>query len=552
MISAVYKLNKSALFVFGIALVFSIAACKKDDPVAPVVTTPSVTVNRAELTKDSIFLYAKQVYFWNDALPTYEVFKPRNYTTLGTDLDNYDAELFAITQFKINSATGKPFEYNSSDPNSPKYSYITDITTANSAQSFVIKKTADLELDGTGYDLGFYSFQAYGSESNFSIYVSGIYNNSPAAKAGITRGAIINKVNGKLIGTNFTNERPLVINILLDDPSSVTISGLKSDGTPFNDVVLTKVKYTASPIFAAKTFTAGNKKIGYLALAQFSHLENNAKTYLDAAFSKFVSDGVTDLIVDLRYNGGGYVNTAEYLINLIAPASVTGSMFKEYYNATMQANKATILSNQLLLDDNDKVQDQNRDGKSDTYADIDFSVAENTIAFSKKGNLANVANVVFLVSGGTASASELVINSLKPHVNVKIVGKQTYGKPVGFFPIRLENKYDLYLSMFETKNSRDEGGYFAGFTPDVIDVSTSTVRNSSLFDDATHDFGDPAESYTKSALGLLAPATAATSSNAVMTIRGKKVAVAASLGMLKATIEKTRFIGMVENRYKIK
>ncbi|WP_432713772.1 S41 family peptidase, partial [Pedobacter sp.] len=265
------------------------------------------------------------------------------------------------------------------------------------------------------------------------------------------------------------------------------------------------------------------------------------------AFAKYAADGVSDLIIDLRYNGGGYVETAEHLINLIAPSTATGTMFKEYYNQTMRENKATILSHQLLLDENDKPQDQDKDGKSDTYADVDFSVARQTTIFSKKGNLTQVANVVFLVSGGTASASELVINSLKPFVNVKLVGKTTYGKPVGFFPIRLENKYDVYMSMFESKNSKDEGGYYAGFTPDKIDVNTNA-----LYDDATHDFGDPLESYTKAALEILAPAMAVTSSNATMSIRGKKVAVASSLGLLSTAKNKEQFTGMIETRHHLK
>ncbi len=131
-----------------------------------------------------------------------------------------------------------------------------------------------------------------------------------------------------------------------------------------------------------------------------------------------LTDGVADLIIDLRYNGGGFVNTAEYLINLIAPPTVTGTMFVEYYNKTMQDGKASILKNQPLLDENDQIQYSG--GKIVTYADVDYSVTGNTIAFSKKGSLSTVANVVFLVSGNTASASELVINSLKPHLNVKL------------------------------------------------------------------------------------------------------------------------------------
>jgi len=530
-----------------------ISSCKKDDPSTPLVPpvdstgTPGAGT-RAEMTKDSIFLYAKEVYLWNEALPTYGVFNPRQYNSASDELDNYNAELFALTQIPKNPATGDPYELNKVNPDDPKYSYIDDISDNNAAQSFVIRDKSAVELDGSGNDLGFFWFMPYGNNSNYSFYVMGVYPNSPAAKAGITRGATINKVNGKSIGTNYQSEYLQVYNLVDEDPTTATISGVKADGTPFNDVVLTKTKYKTSPVFATKTFTAGTKKIGYLAFSQFSDLEKTAKADLDKAFAKFATDGVTDLIIDLRYNGGGFVSTAEYLTNLIAPATLTGTMFTEYYNQMMQKGEATILKNQPLLDANDKLQ-YFPDSSLITYADVDYSIEKNTIPFSKKGNLSNVANVVFLVTGNTASASELVINSLKPHLSVKLIGRQTYGKPVGFFPFRLENKYDVYMSMFESKNSAGESNYYAGFTPDMVDRNTTA-----LYDDATHDFGDTAESYTKAAIGLLAPGASVTvtTANAVMSIRGKKAAVSTALGLTQEGKNVDRFKGMIENRHQLK
>ncbi len=544
------KFNSNFVLLLSACVIASFNACKDtyvDKPENPIdtVATPGAA-SRTDLTKDSIFLYAKQVYLWNTALPTYEVFNPRQYKSSSTAIENYEDVIFALTRFGIDPATGKPYELNLINTASPKYSNIDDISDNNSAISFVAKEQADVELNGSGNDLGFYWFVPYGTQSNFQFHVQAVYPNSPAAKAGLTRGAVINKVNGKSIGSNYEAQFMLVYNLVEDNPSTATISGFKSDGSPFTDLVLNKAAYTTTPVLTYKTFTENGKKIGYLNFMSFTDLEKNAKADLDKAFIKFTAEGVTELIVDLRYNGGGFVSTAEYLINLIAPTSATGVMFTEYYNEMMRTGKATILKNQPLLDDNDKVQYQN--GKMVTYADIDFSVAEQTVSFSKEGSLNNVANVVFLTSGGTASASELLINSLKPVVNVKLVGKKTYGKPVGFFPIRLENKYDMYLSMFETRNRNNQGGYFAGFTPDVLDTDNGT-----LFDDATHNFGDAAESYTKRAIALLAPGAAAkTSSAAVMSIRGKKVAVSAAQGLDQTKMEPKRFTGMIENRHKLK
>lgn len=535
--------------MLGMGISLAVTSCKKDEVIDPE-TEPPVTENtRANLTKDSIFLYAKEVYLWNESLPTYEQFNPRKYTGGSTELENYEQELFDITQYSKSTETGSPYEFVSIAADYPKYSYIDDITTRNAAQAYVAKAKADVELNGSGYDLGFLSFQGYGTNTSYELYVTAVFPGSPADKAGITRATKITKINGTTLGSNFNGEGDLIYSLVEAETTKATVSGVKADGTVFNDVELTKVKYTSSPVYKSKTITAGSKKIGYLAFARFSDLNSNAKKDLDAAFAKFATDGVTDLIVDLRYNGGGYVNTAEYLVNLIAPASATGVMFKEHYNKTMQANDATILENQPLLDENDKVQ-YHSNGDLITYADVDYSLAQNTVNFSKKGTLGGVTNVVFLVTDNTASASELVINSLKPVMTVKLVGRTTYGKPVGFFPVRIENKYDVYLSMFETRNQLDQGAYYAGITTDVVDQGGTSSR--SVYDDATHDFGDPEENYTKNAIKILAPGAVVTTAKAVMSIRGKTVSVSSALGLLDKARPINQFIGMVETRHKLK
>ncbi|PIG96447.1 hypothetical protein CS542_08835 [Pedobacter sp. IW39] len=128
---------------------------------------------------------------------------------------------------------------------------------------------------------------------------------------------------------------------------------------------------------------------------------------LDPVFADFSAQGVTDLIVDLRYNGG-YVNTASYLTNLIAPSGTSGqTMFTELYNPLMQAGNATILANQPLLDGTVRlyVKTENTDCGHDNY-----SVAARLPLV--KGSLGGINNIVFIVTRNTASASEIVINSL--------------------------------------------------------------------------------------------------------------------------------------------
>lgn len=537
---------KQIFFLTAIVLV-TFASCKKTDP-TPVPVPPSGTPTRAELTKDSIFLYAKQLYLWSDALPTYDAFKPRGYTSKSTDLLNYEAELLAIANSAKNPATNIAYEYYANGTDT-KYSYISDIANKNPT-AYIPNKTSAVDLEGNGNDFGL-KISAYGQNEGgvepFVLYVTAVYQNSPADKAGMVRSHKILKINNQTIGANYTAERDGINTAL--NATSIKLEGITHvngiPDAPFT-VNLTKASYKSSPVYAAKVFTSGSKKIGYLAYARFSNL-NNSQPELDAAFTKFAAANVTELIVDLRYNGGGYVSTAEYLINQIAPSSLNGKvMYSEHYNALMQSGGATILNNQPYLDATGKVQFSN--GKLITYADFDYSLKGNTEVFLKNGPLTGVSKVVFIVSGNTASASELVINSLKPYITVKMVGTQTYGKPVGFFPIRLENKYDVYYSLFQTKNSLGLGDYYNGFTPDV---SFGTDPRGTL-DDPRNNFGDPQEYYTSVALkefGATGPITIAAAKT--MSINGKNVSVQ-SLKPMKPIVDGDEFVGMIETNHKIK
>ncbi|RZK38457.1 MAG: hypothetical protein EOO90_22250 [Pedobacter sp.] len=521
-----------------------LASCKRTSDPDP--EPPKPNTDRANLSRDSIFYYAKQVYLWSDALPTYDAFNPRKFTTASTDFLNYEQELIALSQFKINPSTGRPYEYYQNGTDS-KFSYISDIANKNPTAYIHDKKSA-VDLEGNGNDFGL-KLGAYGQGgTTFALFVTAVYQNSPGDKAGMIRSDRIYKINGRTIGDNSDVDLP-IINAAMNGSSPITLEGVKytngSAGAPYT-VTLNKTVYKSSPVYAAKVFTEGTKKIGYLAYARFSTLSNSRPEF-DVAFADFKAAGVTDLIIDLRYNGGGYVNTAEYLINQLAPASASGSvMFAEHYNSLMQSGAATILTNQPLLDANKKIQYQG--SRIITYADVNYSVASNTERFAKAGPLNtdnSIKNIVFIVSGNTASASELVINSLKPFMNVKLVGTKTFGKPVGFFPITIENKYEVYYSLFSTKNSLGEGDYYDGFTPDVVDS----------FDDPRNNFGDPNDYYTLRAKSLLLPAaTIATASariQSTMSIKGQNVSVR-SLEPMKPVVDGNEFVGMIETRHKLK
>ncbi len=550
-------MNRKYLLILTAVSMLAFGACKKSkvEPTVtpPVVTPPTTgTATRQQLSLDSIFLYAKEVYYWNDKLPTYKVFNPRQYTSLGSDLLNYEKELFEISKYS------NPGEYKVGDAE-PKFSYISDKTTENpSTTGFMIDKALNVDLEGNGNDIGLrlVPYLTNVTTRSYLLFVTAVYDKSPAMLAGMKRGMIVTKVNGVNVGAHYENERTNLNSQLGQNIVNLEGRGFL-DNVDFTKT-LTKTVYTnSSPIYATKVFNAGAKKLGYFAMARFSKLStatnDPSDINLDAAFTEFSNKGVTDLIIDLRYNGGGYIQTAEYLINLIAPSSINGRvMFSEHYNSTMQNNQATILKNQPLPDGNGKVQFFN--GKIVNYFDYKanpFTVANNTTSFSKKGGLNGIQNVVFLVTGNTASASELVINSLKPHLNVKVVGLTTYGKPIGFFPIVIQNRYKVYYSMFDTRNSLGEGAYYDGIKPNP-EYDEDLDGTGDIWDDPRYEFGDVREGYLATAIKILAPGVSVTTDKArsTMSVQGQSISVN-SLKQLQP-LRDNSFVGMIEDRYERK
>lgn len=522
--------------------VSSITACKKSEVSEQDLPVSPTTGTRLQFTLDSIYLYANQTYLWNDALPDYNTFSPRNYTNESSDLLNLQRELFAITQYKINPATNKSFE-NGTTAGIPKYSYIQQSTGATGF-------TAAVNTEGNGNDFGI-EIKSLGND----LYVSLVYPASPAALAGLQRGDQLITI----------NDQPATGGIALAALNGQSINLLVRRGDATQKTVrLNKAAYVSSPVLKAAVINDGGLKLGYLAFSQFNQL-NTTQTVLDNAFTNFSNAEITDLVIDLRYNRGGYVETAKYLANLIASSGLNGkTMYAEHFNSQMQQGKATILKNQPYSDSNgEPVYINNRRA---TYADVDFSVSGNTYNFNKSGNLQTVKNIYFIVSGQTASASELLINVLKPYYTVKLIGEQTYGKPVGFFGVQID-QYTVYLSSFLIKNASGFSDYFEGFP---VDIAAS--------DDITRDFGDPEEeclqrtlAYIQTSSTTIASSNNRTNSESISTKSlsiGTKTETNTILNSNAAiinsktignntktksiTLQTRQFPGMIENSYKLK
>lgn len=466
-------------------LIISAAACKKtavlpeEQPISPVNGSP------AELTLDSIYLYALQTYLWNEALPSYAEFNPRKYLGMGSDIVSFKQELFDISQLKKNPVTGAAYE----EPvfaGVPKYSFIQEGNTYGSV-------VAAITLGTNANDLGFEVASMGGA-----VYVSTVQPGAPADQAGLLRGYRLTEINGM-------QANPVLAEQAMKQ-SQVNIAYERQDGSKGTANILSGA-YKSHGLLKSAVLTNEGRKIAYLSLAKFEQLAA-LKPELDQAFLKFSAAQVTDLVVDLRYNGGGYVESAEYLANLMAASSLNGKvMYAKHFNALLQQGKASILKHQPYFDGQGNPVYLN--GKKATMADVDFTVAGNTTKFDKQGSLETLKNIYFIVSDRTASASEFLINSFKPYYSLKLVGSRTYGKPVGFFGINI-SRYTVYLSSFLLRNAVDEGAYYGGFLPDLV-----------VADDVGHDFADPEEQCLKAVLSeIKGPSKTNIASQRLMSVAG--------------------------------
>ena len=239
-------------------------------------------------------------------------------------------------------------------------------------------------------------------------YVRYVIPGSDAEAQNIERGMLFSEVDGvQLTESNYRD-------LLFDDGTSYTISLADfNDGNPLANsttVSLSKTQLQENPVAIVKIIEEGDHKIGYLLYNQFS---SSFDGYLNAAFATFQSENVTDLILDLRYNGGGSVNSATYLGGMVT-GQFNGQLFsKEQWNTKIQeVIDASVFENNFTNEIVNKDQNQN-------------------IVLQEPINSLNLNHVYFITTRSSASASELVMNSLSSYIQVSSVGKKTVGKVQG-------------------------------------------------------------------------------------------------------------------------
>lgn len=293
-------------------------------------------------------------------------------------------------------------------------------------------------FQGLGYTLGV--------DDSGALRISWVHEGSAAGRAGLDRGARILALNGRPVAelSAFELNQELSRDVVVHDIEEL-------DGT-VHEVELVQGEVEITSVKYATVIETPRGPVGYL---MFTTFVLPGEDELRAAFSTFRERDVSELVIDLRYNGGGLLRTADLLGSLIARSAAGQPLIVETYN-----DRHTNLNQPRLMFEADEAVDASR--------------------------------VVFLTTGRTASASEQVINGLVPYVDVDVVGTRTLGKPVGA-DSWAHCGFVVAPITFHSLNANGEGDYFAGIQP------SCTVA-----DDLLHGLGDPAEAQLGAALRLLA------------------------------------------------
>lgn len=423
---ATIKISLQLLVI--IPLSFFLFSCKKDmkqeitsniSPTPPPNPTP---VGNSQVN-DVAFQKTQDYYLWNNQLPA---------TFITSGYADPIGVMTAIRQFSIEPGYTTPVD---------RWSFAMKKTEWNLYSGGMSSVSSSTSAAG---DFGITVF--FRAEGDLRVRLS--EPNSPGGILGIKRGWRITKINGN---TNITTSNAQYIIDNIYKAVSADVSFTKPDGTSV-DINLQAAHYADKPVYLDTVYNSLNGNIGYLVYNSFLGNITQTTTEYARVFGKFAAAGITNLIVDLRYNGGGYVNLQQQLANYLITSQAQGSvMMKQSYNSNHSNENTTVL-------------------------------------FNKSGSL-QLTKIYFIVSRSTASASELLINNLKPYMDVRLLGNSnTHGKPVGFFPIE-DGEWYVFPVSFKTVNKNGEGNYYGGFTPNAI-----------VADGLDKDWGDVNENSLASAL----------------------------------------------------
>ena len=285
------------------------------------------------------------------------------------------------------------------------------------------------------------------------IRVLQVYDASPALEAGLSRGDRITHVNGQSIESMVSNGTIGSAFGATEVGVAAEIRFVKPTGQE-QSARMVKRLVTIPTVSLTHVVDVDGRRVGYLFFRNFVRPSTAA---LNEAFVALKAAGATELVLDLRYNGGGLVDVAVQLASLIGGTRTSGQVM-------------------INWEHNDRI----------------GPIANRVTRFNETPEQAlNLQRLVVITTRASASASELIINSLRPYIPVDVIGDTTYGKPVGQYSLNFCEKV-LVPVAFSLKNVNHEGDFFDGIAP------TCTAP-----DDISHQLGDPAEASYAEALTFL-------------------------------------------------
>ncbi|WP_269685365.1 S41 family peptidase [Flavobacterium lacustre] len=405
-----------------LVVAFTFQACQdNDDTVTPAPVNLEV--------QDFIWKGLNQYYLWQGDVANLSDDRFASQTELNTFLTGYPVPENLFDALRVNSTIDR-------------FSWIVD-------DYLVLEQALGGISKNDGVDFGL-SYKPNSSTEIFA-YVRYILPNSDASTKEIKRGDIFTGVNGtQLTISNYQSLLSL---------ENYTVNLATYNGTTFvsngKSVALTKTVLAENPIYINKVIESGSHKIGYLMYNGFYAAYDSQ---LNDAFGSLKAQGITDLVLDLRYNSGGSVLTATRLASMIT-GQFTGEVFaKQQWNAKINAY----------------FESESPESLKNKFTDNIDNVAINSLKLN---------TVYILTTASTASASELVINGLAPHINVVQIGDLTTGKNVGSVTLydsptfssenrNPDHRYAMQPIVLKIVNSVGFGDYYNGLTPDFLQKET--------------------------------------------------------------------------------
>jgi len=329
-------------------------------------------------------------------------------------------------------------------------------------------------FNSTGSSAGFGVRLSYDTVAN-RVFILETFEGAPALAAGIDRGT-------EIIAIGTTTSNLVSVSSLLVSGGAQAVSyalGPSTAGTTrllrikdasgTRDVSVAKADYDLSPLsprYGAQVIVDGGRKVGYINLRTFILSANDQLT---AAMSQFRAQGITDIIVDMRYNGGGLISVADHFGDLLGRNRTSADLFERL---------------------------KFRPEKASNDSTHNFAPQAESIAPTK---------IAFIGTKGTASASELMISAMLPylHGNEALVGTNTYGKPVGQIAVDNAPCDDRFrIIAFAVQNANGLSDYFSG-------IASKMEATCSAGDDFTRPLGDPQEASIRAALDYIGGKTCA-------------------------------------------